>query len=128
MLPRCCHETVQPPRRFVWSLAVPRFGFQLAHDADEVVEFEVRGHPARVAKYSVVLRHVDSAGRATAVRVYDNSHDLDEHHMHRCDLEGRRRQPPELFHCGTPTEALREAPVILSRTALRRWSKHGDDR
>jgi hypothetical protein len=92
---------------------MPIFRLQLSHDADELVEFEVGGRPASVIRYSVVLRHLDPAGNATAVRVYDNSHDPSEHHMHRCDREGRRRQPPELFHHGEPLEALMEARNLV---------------
>ena len=92
---------------------MPSYRLQLAHHADELVEFELGGHPAAVIRYSVVLRHLDSAGNATAVRVYDNSHASDEHHMHRCDRAGRRQQPPELFHHGTPFEALKEARRLV---------------
>lgn len=66
-----------------------------------------------VIRYSVVLRHLDAADAATAVRVYDNSHHPSEHHMHRCDLQGRTRQPPELFHHGTAYEALKEARTLV---------------
>ncbi len=66
-----------------------------------------------VTRYSVVLRHLDEQGRATAVRVFDNSHDPQEHHMHRCDREGRRQQPPELFHYGDPYEALQDARNLV---------------
>jgi hypothetical protein len=71
------------------------------------------GHPPTDLRYSVVLRHLDPAGNATAVRVYDNSHASGEHHMHRCDSEGRRQQPPELFHHGQPQEALKEARKLV---------------
>jgi hypothetical protein len=92
---------------------MPEFRLQLSHNADEVVAFDVGGRPAGVAKYSVVLRSLDAAGGATAVRVYDNSHHPLEHHMRRCDRAGRRRQPPELFHQGEPYEALKEARNLV---------------
>jgi hypothetical protein len=92
---------------------MPEFRLQLSHDADEYVEFDVGGHPAVVLKYSVVLRYLDVAGHATAVRVFDNSHDPNQHHMHRCDREGRRHQPPELFHYGERHEALKEARTLV---------------
>src|ERR687896_219787 len=53
---------------------MPTYRLLLAHDADEIVDFEVGGPPPAVTRYSVVLRHLDPAGNATAVRVYDNSH------------------------------------------------------
>src|ERR671914_206581 len=53
---------------------MPTYRLLLAHDADEIVVFEVGGRPPAVTRYSVVLRHLDPAGNATAVRVYDNSH------------------------------------------------------
>lgn len=92
---------------------MPRYRLQLSHEADELVEFEIGGVPRSVMRYSVVLRHLDNAGNATAVRVYDNSHDLSEHHMHRCDPKGHREQPPELFHHGTAYEALQEARNLV---------------
>jgi hypothetical protein len=92
---------------------VPDFRFQLAHDADVVVEFEVAGAPPSVVRYSVVLRHIDGASNATAVRVYDNSHDPAEHHMHRCDATGNREQSPELFPHGEAYEALQEARKLV---------------
>lgn len=92
---------------------MPTFRLQLSHDADELVEFEVGGRPSSVGRYSVVLRYLDSAGNATAVRVYDNSHELEEHHMHPCDPEGRPEQPPELFHQGDPHAALMEARTLV---------------
>ncbi len=33
--------------------------------------------------------------------------------MHRCDREGRRQQPPELFHSGDPYEALQDARNLV---------------
>jgi hypothetical protein len=92
---------------------MPEFRLQLSGHADELVTFEVRGRPATVGRYSVVLRYLDEQGKATAVRVFDNSHDLQEHHMHRCDREGRRQQPPELLHHGEPYEALQEARNLV---------------
>lgn len=92
---------------------VPQFRLQLSHDADELIDFEVGGIPRSVTRYAVVLRYLDEAGHATAVRVYDNSHDPSEHHMHRCDSEGKRRQPPALFHQGTPYEALQQARMLV---------------
>ncbi len=92
---------------------VPTFRLQLAHDADELVEFDVSGRPTEVVGYSVVLRHLDSEGRATAVRVYDNSHEPGEHHMHRCNRTGQRRQPPEIFHYGDASDALKEARKLV---------------
>src|SRR5947209_6689439 len=92
---------------------MPTFRLQLSHDADELVEFEVGGRPWSVGRYSVVLRHLDSTGNATAVRVYDNSHELEEHHMHRCDREGRRGQPPEPFYQGDPHTALMDARTLV---------------
>lgn len=91
---------------------MPTFRLQLSHDADELIEFEVGGRPSTVIRYSLVLRHLDAAGNAVAVRVYDNSHDPGEHHMHRCDPEGRR-QPPEIFHHGDPYEALMHARNLV---------------
>ena len=95
---------------------MPIFRLQLSHDAVELVEFEVGGRPATVIRYSVVLRHPDAAGNATAVGVYNNSHDSREHHMHRCDRDGRRRQPPEIFHHGEPYEALTEARNLVENS------------
>lgn len=92
---------------------MPEYRLQLSHDADELVRFEIGGHPRAVTRYSVVLRYLDAAGKATAVRVYDNSHEPREHHMHRCDREGRRQQPPEQFHEGEPHEALMEARKLV---------------
>src|SRR4051812_31811361 len=92
---------------------MPKYRLQLSADADELIDFEIGGTPRSVARYSVVLRYVDAAGNATAVRVYDNSHDPSEHHMHRCDHAGRREQPPELFSYGTPYEALQEARKLV---------------
>jgi hypothetical protein len=92
---------------------VTRFRLQLAHNAEEHVEFRVDGYPARVAAYSVVLCHVNTAGESVAVRVYDNSHDQDEHHMHRCNRQGEREQPPEIFHYGEPYEALKAARMLV---------------
>jgi hypothetical protein len=92
---------------------MPEYRLQLSHDADELVEFDVGGQPPTVTRYSVVLRHLDRAGNATAVRVYDNSHEPGEHHMHRCDRQGRRQQRPELFHHGEPYEALKEARKLV---------------
>lgn len=92
---------------------VPEFRLQLSLTADEVVEFKVSGRPAEVTRYAVVLRYLQTAGEATAVRVYDNSHDPREHHMHRCDREGHRKQPPEIFHHGEPHEALQEARNLV---------------
>jgi hypothetical protein len=92
---------------------MPEFRLQLSAQADELVEFQVAGRPATVAKYSVVLRYFDAAGHATAVRVYDNSHGVDEHHMHRCGQEGHRCQPPEIFHHGESYEALQEARNLV---------------
>jgi hypothetical protein len=92
---------------------MPTYRLLLAHDADELVDFEVGGRPPAVTRYAVVLRHLDPAGNATAVRVYDNSHTPGEHHMHRCDRRGRRQQPPELFHHGQPYEALKEARNLV---------------
>lgn len=92
---------------------MPEYRLQLSHDADELVALEVGGHPPTVTRYSVVLRFLDRAGNPTAVRVYDNSHDPSEHHMHRCDREGRRQQPPEIFHHGEPYEALKEARNLV---------------
>lgn len=89
------------------------YRFLLAHNAEELVDFSVGGRPSAVSRYSVVLRNLDATGKATAVRVYDNSHGTHEHHMHRCDHEGRRRQPPELFHHGEPDGALRQARKLL---------------
>ena len=86
---------------------------QLSDHADELVAFDVGGRPAAVTRYSVVLPYLDEQGRATAVRVFDNSHDPQEHHMHRCDRKGRRQQPPELFHYGEPYEALQEARNLV---------------
>jgi hypothetical protein len=102
-----------PPERLVSSGAVPEFRLQLSIHADELVEFDIAGRPAGVDRYSVVLRHLGPEGQATAVRVYDNSHDRHEHHMHRCDQEGRREQPPEIFHHGEPYEALKEARNLV---------------
>jgi hypothetical protein len=93
---------------------MPAYRLQLAHDADELVAFEVGGHPPTVIRYSAVLRHLDRTGNATAVRVYDNSHGPGEHHMHRCDREGQRQQPPELFHHGEAYEALEEARNLVA--------------
>jgi hypothetical protein len=92
---------------------VPEFRLQLSVNADEVVEFTVSGRPAEVTRYSVVLRYLQPAGEATAVRVYDNSHNPREHHMHRCDWEGHREQPPEIFHHGEAHEALQEARNLV---------------
>lgn len=89
------------------------FRLQLSHDADELVSFSVAGHPAAVVEYAVVLRFLRSDGRATAVRVFDNSHGPDEHHMHRCGSSGDRRQPPEIFHVGNPYDALMEARKLV---------------
>jgi hypothetical protein len=94
-------------------MRVYAYTLQLSSDADELVEFTVAGHPAAVTRYSVVLRHIDQSGRATAVRVFDNSHDRDEHHMHRCDRNGQREQPPEIFHHGQAYEALKEARNLV---------------
>jgi hypothetical protein len=95
---------------------VPDLGFQLAHFADYLAHFEVErpaGERPRITSYSLVLRYLDPQGNPTAVRVYDNSHGADnpggDHHMHRCDKEGRRQQPPEIFHWGEPAEALADA-------------------
>jgi hypothetical protein len=90
---------------------MPAFRLQLSHETDELIEFEVGGRPATVSRYSVVLRHLDPAGNATAVRVYDNSHDPRERHMHRCDREGRRRQPPD----GSSRVTLAMRPLVLAR-------------
>lgn len=106
-------ENLLQPTPLVSSPVMPEFRLQLSNDADELVEFAVEGRPATVDRYSVVLRYLDAAGRATAVRVYDNSHNPDEHHMHRCDREGHRRQPPEIFHHGEPYEALQEARNLV---------------
>ncbi len=92
---------------------MPEYRLQLSHEADELVQFDVAGHPASVTRYSVVLRYLDTTGAATAVRVYDSSHHPTEHHMHRCDREGRRQQPPEIFHHGEPQEALKEARKLV---------------
>jgi hypothetical protein len=92
---------------------MPAYRLQLYHDADELVEFEVGGHPPTVLRYSVVLRHLHETGKATAVRIFDNSHAADEHHMHRCDEEGQRQQPPEIFHYGEAYEALKEARKLV---------------
>jgi hypothetical protein len=92
---------------------VPTFRLLLAADADEVVEFEVRGRPSAVLRYSVVLRYIRQDGGAVAVRVYDNSHEPDEHHMHRCDERGNRQQPPAIFSHGQPHEALKEARMLV---------------
>lgn len=92
---------------------MPEYRLQLSHDADELVEFALGDHPPTVVRYAVVLRHLDPSGTATAVRVYDNSHDRSEHHMHRCDRRGRRQQPPEVFHHGEPYEALKEARKLV---------------
>jgi single-strand DNA-binding protein len=96
------------------------FGFQLAHNADYIARFEVErdpGQPPRLTRYSVVLRYLDRARNATAVRVYDNAHGADnpdgDHHMHRCDREGHRQQPPEIFHLGEPHEAFKEARNLV---------------
>lgn len=69
-----------------------------------VVRFRLRreaGQSPEVAEYAVVLRYLDSRGRPTAVRVYDNAHGEGnpegDHHMHRCDRRGRAQQPPEIF-------------------------------
>jgi|SRR5579884_100368 len=105
-------KAMVPPDSFVSSRLVTEFRLQLAIDADELVDFEVGGRPAEVIRYSVVLRYL-GAGQATAVRVYDNSHGRDEHHMHRCDRGGRRQQPPEIFHYGEPYEALQEARNLV---------------
>jgi hypothetical protein len=82
-----------------FQVAMPTFRLQLSAAADELVELDVGGRPSKVTRYSVVLRHLDRQGNATAVRVYDNSHQ-DVHHMHRCDRDGRRQQPPEIFTTG----------------------------
>ena len=92
---------------------MPKLRLQLSDDADELVEFEVSGHPASVTRYSVVLRYLDAQGGARAVRVFDNSHHPSEHHMHRCDPAERRQQPPEIFHGGKPYEALQEARNLV---------------
>jgi hypothetical protein len=92
---------------------MPEYVLQLAHDADVHVSFDVAGHPAAVTRYAVVLRHLDRRGKATAVRVYDNSHDPGEHHMHRCDPSGRRQQPPAIFHHGEAYEAFKEARTLV---------------
>lgn len=89
------------------------FGLRLASGADMVVKFEVGGRPSTVTRYAVILRILDPDDRATAVRVYDNAHGVDEHHMHRCDRAGNRRQPPEIFHHGSPVEALMEARRLV---------------
>ena len=91
---------------------MPTFRLQLSHEADELVDFEIGGSPPAVIHYAVVLRHLDEAGKATAVRVYDNSHGPNEHHMHRCDRRGDR-QSPEIFHYGTPHEAMQEARKLV---------------
>ena len=44
---------------------MPEFRLQLAHDADELVSFDVGGHPATVIGYSVVLRHLDPTENAS---------------------------------------------------------------
>jgi hypothetical protein len=92
---------------------MPEYRLQLSSAADEHVEFRVDGRPARVVRYSVVLRSLDEGGRATAVRVFDNSHCPAEHHMHRCNRAGQRIQPPEIFHHGEPYEALMEARNLV---------------
>ncbi len=92
---------------------MPEFRLQLSHDADEIVEFEVAGHPSGVFRYSVVLRYLSSEGTATTVRVYDNSHAPTEHHLHRCDHRGNREQPPEIFHHDEAYEALKEARMLV---------------
>jgi hypothetical protein len=98
---------------------MPIFRLQLSHDADELVEFEVGGRPATVFRYSVVLRHLDPAGNATAVRVFDNSHDPREHHMHRCDAkDGEANLQNSSTKASRLTLLWRR--VILSRTALKR--------
>jgi hypothetical protein len=83
----------------------------LAEDADMIVRFSI--DRSGVASYAVVLRHIDlSTGNARTVRVFDNSHGEEQpqggHHMHRYGLDGRK-EPPEIFHHGSPSEAFLEA-------------------
>jgi hypothetical protein len=99
---------------------MPTYRLQLSHDADELVEFDVSGHPPTVLRYSVVLRHLDQAGNATAVRVYDNSHEPSEHHMHRCDRERDVGGSHRNSSTGGSLTRLSRKRVSLSRTALRR--------
>jgi hypothetical protein len=93
---------------------MPEYAVILADDADMIVRFSVRR--SAIVHYSVVLRHIDPAGNASTVRVFDNSHGEEEpqggHHMHRYSLDGRK-EPPEIFHYGTPTEAFNEARRIV---------------
>lgn len=73
---------------------MPEFRLQLSGHADELVTFEVRGRPATVGRYSVVLRYLDEQGKATAVRVFDNSHDPQEHVRSRRTTTAASRTPP----------------------------------
>ena len=83
----------------------------LAADADMIIRFWVERFS--IVRYAVVLRHIDlNTGNARTVRVFDNSHGEEQplggHHMHRYSPDGDK-EPPEIFHHGTPAEALAEA-------------------
>ncbi|MGA7704855.1 MAG: hypothetical protein WB998_08165 [Solirubrobacteraceae bacterium] len=70
-------------------------------------EIDVRFFTRRgdVTDYTVVLL-AEEGGAWRAVRVYDNAHNVND--MHRYNREDEK-QPAEMFHSGTASEALRSA-------------------
>lgn len=78
-----------------------------------VVEFTTRGRD--VLDYAVVLTVDDDNGEATAVRVYDGAHGVND--MHRHNRRGEKA-PAETFHAGTLGEGMRAA-ITAVRTGYK---------
>jgi hypothetical protein len=63
-----------------------------------------------LVRYAVVLL-VGDRDEARPVRLFDNTHGV--HEMHRYTRDGYK-QPPELFHSGTPSEAMNAAKAWIT--------------
>ncbi|HTC60332.1 MAG TPA: hypothetical protein VK691_09490 [Solirubrobacteraceae bacterium] len=74
-------------------------------DFEAVIDVHFLRKGKEVIDYTVVLL-ARERGELQAVRVYDNTHG--DHDMHRYNREGVK-QPAEIFHRGSASEALQSA-------------------
>jgi hypothetical protein len=74
-------------------------------DADVAIEVRFSTHHGKVTGYAVVLL-AEEHGIWQAVRVYDNTHQVND--MHRYNRDGEK-QPAETFYAGSASEALQAA-------------------
>jgi hypothetical protein len=74
-----------------------------------------RSEPPPPLRYAIVLE-VLAAGRWTAVRLWDNSHAVDEHHEHGYTLQAGKQPPTKLAF-----RSINEAMAAAIRRARTDW-------